>query len=288
MKTTVLAVIAIVSTAAAIVEGVMLVQLSRQQETSVAATSSGEATSSTRTASTDGAGATALNRSGGRAGAGTGAAAETGATPGESKAGSTSAVPADATKEGPKAAGAAGAETGDAGAAKELSAEEKQAREEAEQARKLKEFMDNAAEQQIKQMLAQLNLTDAQREQAGPTIDKLRQALKSLMTEPQQIGQNYAQRIKTLTEEAKLRGETEEQIAATSKAEQATMMTEIKEVVVGGMAEMGATVEDLRPVLDAQQATKLDQMHKELKQGQEMVIRMMDAAVQNPPPVPTP
>ena len=284
MKMKIITAVAVLSTAVAVVEGVMLVKASQRNVPAVVA----QAPAAGESASGDGAGL-AASRGQGETVDGSGD------LPGSAEAnGSGQAKAGRAAPESPESAGKEpGATAADATAASavapegvELTAEEKAAQEAALAMKKLDEAMVTMAEQQIKELVKRFNLNEVQLQAAEPTIDKLRQSLLKMMIGPRQLGEQMGQRMKEIREEALLQGQTEEQIAAIVKPEQTRMVTQIQELVTGGMTEMSTALEELRPILDVTQTATLDQMNRELREQQAMVGRMMDSMKNSPPPAP--
>jgi GH25 family lysozyme M1 (1,4-beta-N-acetylmuramidase) len=158
-----------------------------------------------------------------------------------------------------------------------LTAEEKAAKEKALAKAKFEEAMTLQMEQAAKQMIDRLQLNDGQKQQAAPTLEKLRQAMIQMAMGPMKAAQDMQQKAQEMQQAARLAGQTEEQIAAQLKSERDKMMQQVQDQVTGNLSNVSSTLEELRPVLDTQQAGTLDQMKKEIQQQQAMMKKMMGA-----------
>jgi hypothetical protein len=56
-------------------------------------------------------------------------------------------------------------------------------------------------------------------------------------------------------------------------------MMQIREQLSGGVDNISAAMEELRPILDVQQAATLDQLQKEFRQIQEMTKKHYDSLI---------
>jgi hypothetical protein len=272
MKMKVVTAIAIISTAIAVVEAVILVQAARREAPATQAVASGNPESPHPTVAPPASGtedspekiATATSSNG--------------ATPaGTTRSGETSSAENGAAATTP----VNGAEE------VELTPEEKQAREDAEAMAKVKEGMMAMADKQVRDQIARLKLDDFQQEQAAESIESYRQSVLGMMA-MMDMGKDSERRIKEIREEAQLRGLSEAEIGELVQAEQMAMMDLVRSKVIDGMTGMSAALEEIRPLLNALQTPTLDQMQKEIKDGKETTIRMMDAARPRPKTQPAP
>ncbi len=163
-----------------------------------------------------------------------------------------------------------------------LTDEEKAARDKALAKAKMQEAMTLQMDQATNQMIDRLKLTDAQKQLAAPTIEKLHQTMIQLATGPMNAGNDLAPKIAAIRQNGLLAHLSQDQIDAQVKAEQAKITAQIQDQVVGGMANLSTTLNELRPVLDVTQSATVDQMQKEITQQQAMMKKMMGAMTAQP------
>ena len=154
-----------------------------------------------------------------------------------------------------------------------LTAEEKAAREKAADKAKMKQAIDTIMEMSMKQMLDEFDLNNAQREQAKPVVAKLRGVMTGMITEMMEQQEALKQEERDMRRSGRM---TEDQIQEMIKPKQAEVMKQFQEKMSGSMQTIGATMEELRPILDQRQAALLDKRLQELKQAQGAMKEMKE------------
>lgn len=194
--------------------------------------------------------------------------------------GETAAIDADPAREAGENISAAN----DAGVAvdvdEQLTPQERQEREQAAATAKMKEAMAQMMEQGFKQYIGRLQLNEAQQAAAAEPLARLHEQMLRNVQAPMDMVADIQQRVKQIREQGALAGQSPEQIEAQEKAEGRQFVVRMKEYVQQATNDMLATMEDIRPVLDATQRGTLDRMQEELRKQAEAQNKAMDAATE--------
>jgi len=253
--------IAIVATAAAVIEGVALVKLSRRASQPATTQPAATAVDVAKPIAAETQNAIASGEE----------PAEPVSAPPEAKridAGAAeAAAPASSNGLGePKAAEAPEASQEEEAS---LSDEERAARRTAEDKARMEQAMVLMAETNVNKMLDGLKLTEAQREQAAPVREKLCGIMLGMMVGPHDKSEALQRRATEMRESGQF---TDEQIHQALKPEQDALL----QGVFDGMTDMEVALDELAPILDATQTEALTVMQTQMKQSQETMKKMFE------------